>query len=72
MSITEIPIEKENRKKWQAEKNKLMKAFDRVLVEKDKYEKNPTNYKIEGIFYDPNDYNLLTNHLEPNTLSIST
>ena len=65
MSITEIPIEKENRKKWQAEKNKLMKAFDRVLVEKDKYEKNPTSYKIEGNFYDSKDYKLLTNLVKP-------
>ena len=68
--ITEIPVEKTVRQKWQSEKSKLMKAFDRVLNDKKNYEKKPTSCKIEGNFYDSNDYKLLTNLVEPTKLSM--
>ena len=70
VSITEIPVEKENREKWQSEKRKLMKAFGKVLTEKKTYERKPTSYKIEGIFYKSNDYKLLTSIAEPSTSSM--
>ena len=63
--ITKIPEEKESRKKWQSEKFKIISAFDRVIEEKKKYEKHPATYKIEGNFFDSNEYDYLTKLIKP-------
>ena len=61
VTITSPPDEKALRKKWQNEKDKLKAAFSRLLDDKKKYEKNKDTYKItDGIFFDTDDYKLLT------------
>ena len=67
--ITKIPEEKESRKKWQSEKFKIISAFDRVIEEKKKYEKHPATYKIEGNFFDSNEYNYLTKLIKGQLIS---
>jgi hypothetical protein len=63
--IAEKPAEKELHKQWQNEKNKIQQAFDRVLEDKKKYEKNPNTYTFEGNFFDSKNYKLLTYVVEP-------
>jgi hypothetical protein len=67
VSVTQAPVEKKSREKWNEEKKKILKAFTRVLDEKKKFEKHPNTYKIEGDFFDSNDYDLLIKLVKPTT-----
>ena len=60
VTITSPPEEKEIRKKWQNEREKLKSAFGRLLDDKKKYEKNKDLYTItDGIFFDSDNFKLL-------------
>lgn len=60
LSLTKPPVENELFKKWKCEKDKVISAFSRVLEERKKFERHKDRHRIQGNFFDSEEYKILT------------